>query len=78
MAIEPCQEHDAGLVEACRRAEDVPGERHSRREDLAKACAIVYRECRQRRRRGRRPAADTRTADRSPRPTIVAASTLIS
>ena len=44
VAVEPGHEHDAGLVEARRRLEDVARQRHRRREDRVEA-----RACRRRR-----------------------------
>ena len=54
VAVQPGQEHDAGLVEARRRREDVARQRHRRREDRVEARAVAGRERRQRGRRRRR------------------------
>ena len=54
VAVEPRQEHDAGLVEARRRREDVARQRHRGREDRVEARAIARGERGQRRRRRRR------------------------
>ena len=43
-AVEVGHEHDAGLVEAGRRLEDVARQRHGRRQDVVEALAVAGRE----------------------------------
>ena len=43
VAVQPGEEDDAGLVEACRRLEDVARERHRRREDRVEALDLARR-----------------------------------
>ena len=54
VAVQPGHEHDAGLVEARRRREDVARQRHRRREDRVEARAVAGRERGERRGRRRR------------------------
>ena len=54
VSVQPGEEHDAGLVEARRRREDQPRQRHGRREDVVEAGLVARGEPRQRRRGGRR------------------------
>ena len=54
VAVEPRQEHDARLVEARRRREDVARQRHGGREHRVETRAIAGRERGERRRRGGR------------------------
>ena len=50
VAVQPGHEHHAGLVEARRRLEDMPAQRHRRRQDGVEAAQVAARQRGQRRR----------------------------
>src|SRR2546426_12068993 len=49
MAVQPCEEHQARLVEARRRGKDVAREWHGRGEDVSETFRIALRKVGQRR-----------------------------